>query len=428
METIIRVTKLAAANDVFKFSIDSPKELMITTDTRNFIKLKGWVLGIDGTVPELVLDCGKATRFFAGVERLDVAKVHSGAPENCGFETFIEAGKDIKVGALYNGTVVWLASVSFEPVNVLVGHDGYLFLDHDSNKSVMQYSGELLIDAGNLDRWEQYFSKIEVEQSKNIFTAAFLIAPAKEYIFPEHYPVIRRGATPFDQFLSRFQYSAPIINPISQLLSSRNYSYSKIDTHWTHHGAHVAAELVCRHFGHKFVDADYDYKFVPTAGDLGVKLLPQISESLPYPDFSVLNGMRIFDNKIPNRGRVHIYANENSSSDKTCVVFGDSFSTTLIIHLIFSFRRLVHVFSGADIDWAIVNHEQPDFLLAEMTTRFLIKAPSAEFSLKSELTRKLSAFNSSQRRSAITNLARFTDPSIEYYKSISMAELNKSSV
>ena len=39
-------------------------------------------------------------------------------PKNCGFETFIETGTDIKVGALYNGTVVWLASVSFEPLNV----------------------------------------------------------------------------------------------------------------------------------------------------------------------------------------------------------------------------------------------------------------------------------------------------------------------
>jgi len=81
MKTIIRVTKLAAANDVFKFAIDSPKKLMVTTDTRNFLKLKGWVLGIDGTAPELVLDCGKTTPFFAGVERLDVAQVHSGAPE-----------------------------------------------------------------------------------------------------------------------------------------------------------------------------------------------------------------------------------------------------------------------------------------------------------------------------------------------------------
>lgn len=418
MKTTIRVTKLLSSDSSIKFSIDSPKESTVAGDHRHFIKLKGWFFSEVGEAPELVLDTGSRVDLPALIERPDVALAYDKAPACCGFETLLELGVNAKLGYTRGSGVEWLASIVFERVSVLIGHDEYLFLDHDSNRSVSQYRGDLLIDKQNLTLWREYFAKIAAEEQNHKFKSAFLMAPGKEYIFPEHYPVIRSGTTPADQFISHFSEDISIINPTTQLITERNFTYSKVDTHWTHYGARVAARLVCQHFNQTFVNPDFNYKYTRTSGDLGSKFSPPRTEVVPLPDYSSVNQYRIFDNKVLNRGRVHIYQNNDTINKATCLIFGDSFSTPLIIYLVFSFARVVHIFSGADIDWSIVHNEQPDFLLAEMTTRFFIKSPSAKFSLKTELLRKCSGYSDSQRRSAITNLDRFNDPSVQFYRSM----------
>jgi hypothetical protein len=423
MDTTIRVTKLASHNSGVRYSIDSPKEATIQGEHRHFIKLKGWFFSEDTPLSELVLEGASRSRLAADIERPDVCEVYSNAPIRCGFETFIEVGVDARFGFSRDGQVEWLASITFEKVSVISGQNDYLFLDHDSNRSVSQYRGEVVIDKANLISWASYFAKVHTEQNSLSFKFAFLIAPAKEYIFPDFYPVMKGSMTPADQFLANFSDRAAVIDPTDALIKERNFTYSKVDTHWTHYGARVAARLVCTQFGQTFVNPDYNYKFTRISGDLGSKIAPQQTEVLPQPDYSSLNQYRIFDNKILNRGRVHVYEHAEAVGKPTCVIFGDSFSTSLVIYLTKSFSRVVHVFSGADIDWEIVHHEKPDYLLAEMTTRFFIKSPSPTFSLKTELHRKCSVYNESQRKAAITNLNRFDHASIQHLKSIAMNAL-----
>ncbi len=419
MEVTIRITRLPINGAHVKYSIDAPKERAARLEKNSFIKLKGWFFCADGRVPEFVTEGEDTNRFSAKIERRDVVRAHKEAPLLCGFETFIEAGIDTKVGAFIDGTVYWFARISYDAVNVLIGEGGHLFLDKDSNQSVAQYAGELLINQDNLNAWNAYFQKIAVQKENQSFNTTFLIAPAKEYVFPDYYPVVRKGATPYDQFILNFYNKASIVNPLTELMHERNFTYSKVDTHWTHYGARVAAELTCHRLGHPFTDPQYNYKFIKTGGDLGTKISPPVTECLPEIDLVWISEFRIFDNRVSNRGRVHVYHNDQAGSDKTCIVFGDSFSMFLVPHLIFSFRRLVHIFSGADIDWDIVSLEKPDFVISEMTTRFFIKAPSVEFSLRTELTRKLSSLNNEEKISALKHLDKFTDTSIDYYKSIS---------
>lgn len=427
MDYTIRISKLGATENLFRYSLDSPKESTLTADSRLLLRLRGWFFFYDGSTPELFLEGKPLVPLPTEIIRQDVVDVHDQASANCGFEALLEVGADTKLGFLRDGKVHWFLSISFEKVTIIEGREGYLFLDNDSNKSVAQYQGSLLIDKPNLALWKEYFTKISEEKKRSGFNAAFLMAPGKEYIFPDLYPVMRGSSTPADQFLINFTDDISIIDPTPQLMAERNFTYSKVDTHWSHYGARVAAQLVCKHFRQAFVNPGFNYQFAPISGDLGSKLFPARTEWLPQPDYSSVNKFRIFDNKILNRGRVHIYENDSTSQRSTCLIFGDSFSTPLIIYLLFSFKRVVHVFSGADIDWEIVRHEKPEFLLAEMTTRFFIKAPRADFSLKTELLRKCSTYTQAQRGSSISNLKRFEDKSVQFYRSMAMNALSDGS-
>ncbi|MBH3374156.1 hypothetical protein [Pseudomonas juntendi] len=422
----IRTNLLVRSGEDLRFSIDSPKAMQVHSQTGVYIKVRGWVLGKDGSAPNIVLDNPEKTIITPCISRPDVAMVHSSKNLNCGFEFYIELGKDLKIGAIVNTAQLWFAEISFDSFGVLKGSNNYLFLDNDTNKSLSQYKGELLIDSDNLAGWHRYFGNTEAQEGVLYGKSAFLIAPGKEYIFPDKYPIVRQGLSTFDQFLSIFNKNY-IINPLKELYAERNYTYSKVDTHWTHFGAKVVAETVCKKFGVNFTESTSTYSFSEISGDLGGKLVPAQLERIPEIDMPHIDACRIFDNRIGNRGRIHVYHNPAAATPKTCVIFGDSFSTTLAPQLVETFQRLVHVFSGADIDWRIVKYEKPDFLVAEITTRFLIKAPYANFTIESELARKYSAMTKVKRDSELTKLLAYTESSVEFYKQICLTALHENS-
>ncbi|MBF8637510.1 hypothetical protein IRZ48_12860 [Pseudomonas fulva] len=419
----IRTNPLIRSSEELRFSVDSPKTMQLHSQAGVFIKVRGWVLGRDGTAPNIIFDNTEKTLVSPSIARPDVAMIHSSKSTNCGFEFYVELGRNLKIGAVVDTAPVWFAEISFDSFGVLKGSDDYLFLDNDTNKSLSQYKGELLIDSDNLANWERYFHRLESEEGVIYGKSLFLIAPGKEYIFPDKYPVVRQGLSTLDQFLCTFNKNY-IVNPIKELFAERNYTYSKVDTHWTHFGAKVAAEIVCDKLGIEFAQPVSTYSFSEISGDLGSKLLPVQVERIPQVDLPHVEACRIFDNRIGNRGRIHVYHNPAALSPKTCVIFGDSFSTTLAPQLVGNFQRLVHVFSGADIDWRILKHEKPDFVVTEITTRFLIKAPYKDFEIESELTRKYSAMSKVKRDSEHIKLLAYTDPSVEFYKQTCLTALH----
>lgn len=398
----------------------------IHTQQGVFIKIKGWIVAEDGTSPQIVIENPERTVVKTSISRPDVVLVHNNANSCCGFEFFVETGRDVRIGAIIEDETLWFAKITFETLGVLKGYDDYLFLDNDSNNSVSQYNGELLIDDSNLHKWHVYFDKLESMRSKNDCKMLFLIAPGKEFIFPDKYPVARSSLSTLDQFLCEFRNDI-ILNPIKELTLERNQTYSKTDTHWTHFGAKVAAELVCNKFKIHFNEGASKYRFSQTTGDLGSKLHPVQTERLPVLDSTPTDDCRIFDNRIGNRGRIHVYDNPSAPTQETCMIFGDSFSTTLAPQLVNSFRRLIHVFSGADIDWSIVEFEKPHYLIAEITTRFFIKAPSPSFSILTELSRKYSMMSISKQQSEHERLKTHPNPSVSYYVNLCSSAIPPSS-
>lgn len=426
MKYLIKIQKHLQNTHQVKFSIDSPRDAVVFCDANNFIRIKGWVVDPLQPLPILVVDGERTWELRPTIDRPDVAKAHGLSNTCCGFEIYIEAAASCKIGIRNDSSIVWLVTLEAELSCVVEGKDNYLFLEHDSNRSSAQYLGQLLIDKANMDQWHDYFAYALQETSASNIDFRFMLAPGKEYIFPEHYPYLRGGATPTDQFLNHFGHHRYVLNPLLALHKQRNYSYSKIDTHWTHYGASIAARFFCESIDVNFIDPEYDYKFRPSTGDLGNKLFPNAIEYLPHFDEESISRSRIFENRIPNRGRLHIYENLHVSGNNVLIVFGDSFSMLLVPQLIKTFKRVVHVFSGADIDWEIVRHEKPTHILAEITSRFLIKAPNPKFSLKSELSRKVRSMPLVERQRLMNHLERFSVGSVSYYRRMLVDVINSS--
>lgn len=261
-------------------------------------------------------------------------------------------------------------------VNVLYGKNNFLFLDNDTNKSVSQYKGELLISQAELDNWSSYFDRLKQFNTH----AIFLIAPSKEKVLPQFYPVQKGAVTPVDQLLSVI--SAKGINftyPVS-LLKNIPDSYVETETHWSYIGAMAVVQHVLEKLNINTKNVDFNnlfkFKKVKYTGDLGSKCNP-----IRHSNFAMLDSKEQFNFNFHNyieckQGSLYKVVNDRSVFDKSIIVYGDSFSQYFIKLLSVLFRKSIFCRTNASIITSIVDYEKPDYLISEIAERFILKAPS----------------------------------------------------
>ena len=374
------------------FAIDFPRVETFEIADIGFLAFRAWAYSLTNESVDYVFSFDENQVYPANTTRLDVRSHFPQAPVVCGLDMLIPFHEIFRVGITSQGRPVWLATVELTPLMVLEGRDGYLFLDNDDNQSVEQYSGKLPIDSENLSLWESYFEEVKARLAHKSF--AFCIAPAKEYVFSDHYPVQRLGLTPHDQFVHKFEKSIKIINPLAILHRDRHLAYSKNDTHWTDYGANIVAQEICNSLDVAYTDPQFSYSVTSVTGDLGIKFNPQRIEPLFIADIRHLNES-CFDNQIPVRGNVLVFTNTSASIDETCLLFGSSSSASIAVQLTSTFKRVVRIFSGADIDYDIIQHENPRYIVVVFASRFLVRAPCGDFRLGVEVLRKLNGMSSS---------------------------------
>lgn len=326
-------------------------------------------------------------------------RTHPEAPVDCGFNCFVPIGHSFRIGLKHNGSIEWVVHAEVFVVKAIVGKNDFMFLDNDHNDSVLQFLGRKKISQDQIDGWSAYFEEIAERRAQLGFKYAFLLVPSKEYVYPEYYPFMREGVSPADQLPALFGDDPNFIYPLTELMRDRLLTFPKTDSHWTDFGAGVVARVVSDRLGVKFIDPHFKYDAIDEVGDLGNKFEPHRSEVVFRADMRTAMKHKVFDNEVHNRGWIRVF--ENIKGTGSCLIFGDSFSKSLVNHLTFTFRRLVHVFSGADIDWSIVEAERPDYLVSEITTRFTLRAPFKNFSVVSELQRKSFASDLSEKTRVI---------------------------
>ncbi len=261
-------------------------------------------------------------------------------------------------------------------IGVLEGKNGYLFLDNDTNKSVAQFTGRLLMDNVVLQDWCNFLAKVGSVPGFILF-----VPPSKESVFPMYYPHVMSQRRPIDQLkevvgkveLDRFFYPR-------ELLSTDERNYSKTETHYTALGAKKCfEEMAARYFdidARKFIQEKFTLETRDNVGDLGSKVAPMRSSDFMFLQNTYEEQYKVYDNEVDNTGKVELYRNsEQPLISRRVLIFGDSFSGFIKPFFYACFREVLICRTVGTIYMDVVERFRPDYVISEMTERFIIQAP-----------------------------------------------------
>ncbi|MFK4136211.1 hypothetical protein ACI2KR_28610 [Pseudomonas luteola] len=366
-----------------RYYIDSPSTSFFMENDGTFI-FCGWFLSLDENISinYLILKRLEAeTKIYFDQKRPDVLYAFfgediGGANEACGFKVTLDKPKEpFQISICINEVEMDLFRIHlFQAEKVLVGKEDWLYLDNDSNHSVEQYCGKIAIDKA-LIGWDKFFSRENISYIDKRCSTCFLIAPSKEYIVNNFYPYERGGESIAEIISERYK---SIIYPIEELVFHKELSFWKNDTHWTD----FAVSLVCRRILEAFnISLDFyeeyiskkKYKLFFDVGDLGGKIANGKAAPVFRMDLEIEKENIVFDNNIVNFGHILILQNNDARLNATCIVFGGSSAKdTLIYILSMQFSRVVFVHTAGRIDKAIIEHEDPAYIVQQTNQRFLL--------------------------------------------------------
>jgi alginate O-acetyltransferase complex protein AlgJ len=289
------------------------------------------------------------------------------------------------LGGLRRGepAFAWKVQVPGQHLKVLRGRDGWLFLRNDSNDVLGQHTGRVSLKPEERQRWESLFRDRKALIDDIGATWLFAIVPDKESVYPEQLPpgIEPAERRPVHEIL---EIAAKTDTPALYLLDAMEAGkagaavYPKTDTHWTYRGAYLGYRAICKNLRDRGVavsamdDRKISWEEDNFEGDLGSKLDPPV-ESLRLLPAMEVSAALVFDNAVPNHGRVKVFERDLPGGP-SCVVFGESFAEGLLIFLRESFRRLVFVHTSMLIP-DVLEQERPDVVLSVPIERFLVRLP-----------------------------------------------------
>ncbi|MGH6862529.1 MAG: alginate O-acetyltransferase AlgX-related protein, partial [Phyllobacterium sp.] len=267
----------------------------------------------------------------------------------------------------------------------LLGKDGWIFLDHDSNRVIDQITGRHGLDRQGIDAWCQLIAERDAYVASTGAQHLVFVAPNKELVYSEQLPdwVELAEQRPIHQILTALgpQRASRILYPLEALRAGKaqGLTYPKTDTHWSGFGAYIGYQEFCKGLSQSGIEplrlepSRVSFEEVAYVGDLGVKFEPAVSAPTLSARIENAAGKLAFDNRIPNRGRIRVFVNKDATLPR-CVMFGDSFGGNLLPFLKESFSTLVYVY-GKSFDREMIEAFRPDVVLSQFVERFLIEPP-----------------------------------------------------
>ena len=362
------------------------------------VTFKGWVLGEPNEPCQIELQQHDKSVFIAfNIPRPDVIKaLLQQEPDShpqlvCGFSFQYPLYHDVFSIWFHQAgqrELLWRGRVTgTQPV--LKGTKNWLFLDNDTNQSVEQFQGKKLIDSANLESWQQYFLSLHESSTQHAYRYAVLIAPSKEAVYPQFYPYKRAVVTPIDQLIEAFQ----LVYPLEELDSEDPYSFFKTDTHWSIHGAKLATLAVLSIYGlektavEKLLLQD-TFRRVYKVGDLGIKLFPPFgADEWVCANFSMYSAM-VYDNGLPNFGRLMVFHKADAVFDASCLVFGASSSYSMLAFLCRIFKRVTFIHTAGNVDPLMIEAIQPNYVLCQTNERYITRAPDTNYCVRKTIKDK----------------------------------------
>lgn len=285
------------------------------------------------------------------------------------------------------------ASAQELQASALIGQQGWLFLDQDTNTSLYQHLGNISLRQEALDNWIAYAEQLTTLSVQANAKVLMVIAPSKERVMHAYHPYPMGAVTPVDQVVEVLP-NAFCLYPEALLKQMGDDAYHVTDTHWTQQAAmRVTCEAVSRLGLAALEDAERwfaedQYKVVKVRGDLGSKLTPVRRAATPRLNSFDHRELKRYDNGLPNFGRIIVWENSDAFLDQCCLVMGASSSYMMFPYLVRIFRRVVFVHSAGNIDASLVQAVSAQVVLVQTNARFMVRAPQLTWSLHDTILEK----------------------------------------
>lgn len=285
------------------------------------------------------------------------------------------------------------ASAQELQASALIGRQGWLFLDQDTNASLYQHLGYISLRQEAIDNWVTYAEQLTTLSGQVNANVLMVVAPNKERVMHAYHPYPMGAVTPVDQVVEALPDDF-CLYPEALLKQMGDDAYHMTDTHWTQQGAmRVACEAVSRlglaaREDAKRWFAEDQYKVVRVRGDLGSKLNPVRMAATPRLSSFDHQEHKRYDNGLPNFGRVIVWENSDAFLDQCCLVMGASSSYMMFPFLVRIFRRVVFVHSAGNIDASLVQAVSTQTVLVQTNARFMVRAPQLTWSLHDTILEK----------------------------------------
>ncbi|WP_371372016.1 hypothetical protein [Sporomusa aerivorans] len=268
-------------------------------------------------------------------------------------------------------------------IKVLVGKEGWLFLQNDTNRVVEQNNGSLKLAVSQQEHWLNTLkTRVALLGSKNI-KYYFLIAPNKESIYPEYLPddyVITEDRLVYQLLDACRPYDLPVYYPVDvlKMYKEKYQLYPCVNTHWNGIGGFIAYDylmnIVKKDIAVPILNWD-QIIFVDeeTSQDLGNKLNPAQTSIFSWGKVKQPQAQIAYDNRVINSGHVQVTVNQDTALP-TAAVFHDSFIEFFLPFLMESFST-IHLFHTPSLDFDLIENIKPDVVISEMVERFLLQPP-----------------------------------------------------
>lgn len=371
--------------------------------TDSGLLFQGWVLLDKPAVVQVyVKQAGVLTQFNLDTPRPDVVQIilkQDGAnhpQRNCGFRfTLPMQAADFELGVMHNAVQYPLCHGHIAgPFKVLHGKDGWLFLDNDTNKSVEQYTGKLLLNELAKKSWAAFMRQMQQFSDRFSCKCALLIAPAKEVVYPQYYPFKKAEITPVEQLITLAPVNLTICYPLQALSEAKQRSFRLTDTHWTPYGAMLASVELAVALGLdreviQKIFANDSYKEVKSIGDLGNKVFPPIKATeLLLKSYSYRKYV-LSDNGLVNFGRTIVLKNPQALVSAHLVIFGASSSYSMLDYLCRIFSHITLMHTAGNIDVSVLEQINPDYFVCQTNARYVVRAPVSDYKLAEVIATKV---------------------------------------
>jgi alginate O-acetyltransferase complex protein AlgJ len=290
---------------------------------------------------------------------------------------------------IYAGTSFHIGALR-RPVDrrVIFGRDGWMFWTDDRDVSpaaMADTRGKLRFKPGEIKRIDAQLRSIHEQLMACDIPSAVLVAPNKQNIYGEFLTNMAAGvpSSRFDVLLSALGpvASEMIIDPRpimreAKLAHAPMRLYNKTDTHWNDLGAYYGYVAVMQKVapmlpGHPEVKPLDEYQLLAAryrGGDMAARVLFS-PWRFDDEDVSLSPKGPLSAQRETQIDEVH-FVSRNPSATGRLVIFGDSFAERMVQFFTPHFNE-VHRYLGGTFDGSIIAIHRPQFVLLEVTERYL---------------------------------------------------------